>query len=129
MRVIIAGSRYKPKTRIPIRDMSLITQAISNSGWQSNITATLSGGAIGIDTLGEQWSRAHGITPMQFFPKWRGENNDSPYKPTAGFDRNELMADIADALIAVWDGESEGTLHMIDCMLELGKPVHLEIIS
>lgn len=33
------------------------------------------------------------------------------------------MAQYADALIAVWDGESKGTLHMINSMNNIGKPV------
>ena len=42
---------------------------------------------------------------------------------TAGFKRNMKMAEYADVLLAIWDGESKGTKHMIDSMLLLRKPV------
>jgi len=32
---------------------------------------------------------------------------------SAGIKRNEVMASYADALVAVWDGKSPGTKHMI----------------
>lgn len=37
------------------------------------------------------------------------------------------MAEYADGLLALWDGESKGTLHMIDCMRRLGKPYEVYI--
>jgi hypothetical protein len=40
----------------------------------------------------------------------------------AGYRRNEQMAEVADALIAFWDGESKGTKHMIDIMNNKGLP-------
>ena len=39
---------------------------------------------------------------------------------SAGFRRNEKMAEIADMLIAFWNGESHGTKHMIDICKEKG---------
>jgi len=71
-----------------------------------------------------------------FWPKWRDWNglpeykirikqgaNGRSYNALAGFNRNGEMADYADALIAVWDGKSSGTAHMIDTMHRLNKPV------
>lgn len=46
--------------------------------------------------------------PMRRFPaQWER------YGKSAGFRRNEAMAHVADALIAVWDGSSPGTRHRI----------------
>ena len=42
---------------------------------------------------------------------------------SAGFRRNEQMAEFADALIAFWDGKSHGTKHMIDTATEKGMNV------
>jgi hypothetical protein len=39
------------------------------------------------------------------------------------------MAQYADALVAVWDGESRGTDHMIGEMQKLGKPVSVHLLS
>jgi hypothetical protein len=33
------------------------------------------------------------------------------------------MAQAGDILVAFWDGVSNGTAHMIQCMRQLGKPV------
>ena len=43
----------------------------------------------------------------------------------AGPMRNKQMADYADVLIAVWDGQSKGTKNMIDQMNKLNKPVFI----
>lgn len=46
---------------------------------------------------------------VQSFPADWQKNGKS-----AGYKRNEEMAQNSDALIAFWDGESKGTKHMID---------------
>ena len=43
----------------------------------------------------------------------------------AGPIRNNEMADKADALIAIWDGQSRGTKHMIDAATKHGLRVHV----
>jgi len=81
------------------------------------ITEVVSGNARGADKLGEQWARRHGV-PIKLMPaNWADKG------PKAALIRNAEMAEYADALIAIWDGKSTGTLHMIDCMDVLGKPV------
>lgn len=47
------------------------------------------------------------------------------YDKRAGFIRNSEMADVADMLIAFWDGQSRGTRHMIQCMIDRNKPYHV----
>lgn len=98
MRTIIAGSRT-------ITNPTDISDAVHFSKFQ--ITTVLSGGAKGADFLGEQWAALHNI-PVEIYPaEWE------KYGRGAGFKRNALMATKADALIAVWDGESRGTRHMV----------------
>ena len=98
MRVIIAGSRS-------MTEAVQVTMAIAQSGFV--IREVISGGARGVDTLGEAWARTHHIPVRRFPADWRH------YGKSAGFRRNEAMAHVADALIAVWDGSSPGTNHMI----------------
>ena len=50
-------------------------------------------------------------------------------KHYAAFGRNIKMAFYADALLAIWDGKSKGTKHMIESMQELEKPVKVVILS
>lgn len=45
----------------------------------------------------------------------------------AGSYRNAEMAEYADAAIILWDGESRGTLDMIDKMRRAGKPCEIWI--
>ena len=70
----------------------------------------VSGGARGADSLGEKYSDEEGFDLEVYPAQW------DKYGKRAGFRRNEQMAEVADALIAFWDGKSHGTKHMIDIM-------------
>ena len=98
MRTIIAGSRS-------ITDYSLVELAVELSGILP--TVIISGGARGIDSLGERYAKEHNI-PLEVYPAdW------ARYGRAAGRRRNAVMAEKAEALIALWDGESPGTNNMI----------------
>ena len=110
MKVIIAGSRdgvWK----------ELVSTAVLRSGF--TITQVVSGTARGVDRWGEEYAAEHGIDVKQFPADWL------TFGKGAGYVRNEDMADYADALIAVWNGESRGTKHMIEQMKERNKPVYI----
>jgi hypothetical protein len=47
------------------------------------------------------------------------------YGKAAGYIRNETMAANAEALIALWDGRSPGTKHMIDIARKKGLKVYV----
>lgn len=99
MRVIIAGSRS-------ITNIEHVVRAVHKSGF--NITEVVEGGARGVDTLAFDYAHANNI-PVKVFPA-----NWNKYGRSAGMMRNAEMADYAEALIAIWDGKSRGTRHMID---------------
>ena len=62
-----------------------------------------------------EFGALHHDSPVKKFPAdWGGLGK------RAGYLRNEQMADYADALIAVWDGKSKGTKHMIDSAASKG---------
>lgn len=69
-----------------------------------------------MDTLGELWANENGVAIKRFTADW------GRFGRAAGHYRNSEMADYADAAIILWDGESRGTLGMIDCMRRLRKP-------
>ena len=108
MKVIIAGSRG-------ITDYTVLQSAIAQTDFLP-ITEVVSGCARGVDTLGERWAKENGI-PVSSFPA-----NWARFGRGAGKFRNADMADYCDAAIILWDGESKGTLDMIDKMRRAGKP-------
>lgn len=114
-RCIIAGSRT-------VSSLPLVCQAILNSDWLPYITELVSGCARGVDTIGEEW--ALGCSPpipiVRFPADWASHGR------SAGFLRNVLMADYSDGLIAVWDGLSPGTSHMIRTATAKGLEVYVE---
>jgi hypothetical protein len=104
VKVIVAGSR----TGIT---QDLVEKVINEFGL--DITEIVSGGARGVDTYGELWAQDRDIPITRFKPDW-GQGR------TAGKERNWDMGHYADALIAVWDGMSPGTAHMIAVAEVLG---------
>lgn len=99
MRVIIAGSRF-------ITNYDLVVDAVKESGF--NITEVVCGAANGVDSLGERYAKENNIKLSYFYADWKGLGR------AAGPKRNEQMGNYGEALIAVWDGESRGTKHMIN---------------
>ena len=68
----------------------------------------VSGGAQGADNLGQEYARENGFKLTIMKADW------NKYGKSAGYIRNQEMADYASHVIAFWDGASRGTKHMID---------------
>ncbi len=113
MKLIIAGSRS-------ITDYTVLQYAIAQSDF-SNITEVVSGCARGVDTLGERWASEQNLLVTRMRANW------GRFGQAAGQYRNWEMAEYASGLLALWDGESRGTMHMIDCMRRAGKPYEVYI--
>lgn len=113
MKTIIAGSR-------DIQNYNLVKSAVKESGFR--ITEVISGGARGVDALGEKYARDNNIPLKQFIPNW------SVFGKAAGFMRNEEMGNYADALVALWFKASHGTGHMIWYALSKGLKVYIKAI-
>lgn len=114
MRTIVAGSRT-------ILDYQLVERVIDNS----NITPSviISGTAGGVDSLGERYADEHNIQCERFPANWKR------FKNSAGYIRNCAMGDNADALIAIWDGRSNGTKHMINTAQKKGLQITLCLVD
>ena len=67
----------------------------------------VSGGAKGVDSLGEIFAKEMGLDIVVFPADWK------KYGRSAGPKRNAQMADYATHLLSFWDGESKGTKSMI----------------
>jgi len=84
------------------------------------ITRIVSGGAVGADTLGAEWSDAQGLPePIIFLPDW------TRYGRAAGPIRNQDIVDAADFVVAFWDGKSRGTRSALRYAKKVGKPAHV----
>lgn len=113
MNTIIAGSRS-------ITSRPALAAAIHHAqGRGLVIGRVLSGGADGVDRLGEQWASAHGL-PVQRIPAdWRR------FGRSAGPRRNAEMVAQAEAVVALWDGASAGTAQLVEAARRRGLAVFL----
>lgn len=107
-KVIIAGSRGFSNYKL-LREQC---NKLLREKRKTNNIIIVSGHARGADTLGEKYAQDEGFA-LEIYPaQWKKLGKQ------AGYRRNEQMAEVADALIAFWDGSSKGTKHMIDIMNE-----------
>jgi len=113
MKTIIAGSRG-------ITDYKELQKAISAGGIM--ITSVISGTAAGVDRLGEEYASEYGLPLYKYPAEW------DRYGKSAGYRRNEQMADEGEALLAIWDGTSRGTKHMIDIARRKGLKIYVHTI-
>lgn len=133
MRVIIAGSRSLDPSDEQIdaalhrlmvdHELCGITSADVPEFVASKITAVVCGDAIGSDKAGERWARSRRI-PVHHEPISE-EDVRRWGKYLAPKMRNRRMAEVGDALVAFWDGKSNGTTDMITRMVLRGKPVEV----
>ena len=114
MKTVIAGSRG-----INSR-LDLIKATIASNFY---ITEVISGGAIGVDIMGEDWARLYEVPMTRYLPDY-----NIPNPKAAPLIRNALMAQEADCAIILWDGKSTGTLNMIKNMYKLEKPVYIRMV-
>lgn len=108
MKIIVSGSRG-------ISDYKLVESTLDNfieSKDKSSIEFVL-GGARGVDSLAEQFAKTNNYRVKIIPANW------NKFGKSAGYRRNleliEYCNDTHDkVLIAIWDGRSPGTHHMID---------------
>ena len=121
MKVIIAGSRTLNKesyVNTAVAQAFNKWMAEDQENWKLYTQPEIvSGGARGVDFEGEMYAKRNKL-PLTIFPAdWDTQGKK------AGILRNIKMAEYADRLIAIWDGASKGTLHMINDMVSKKKPV------
>lgn len=114
MKVIIAGSRF-------ITDYDLLLETIKEADF--DITEVVCGAANGVDSMGERYAKENNIKLSYFYADWKTLGK------AAGIKRNEVMAGYSDGLIALWDGKSPGTKHMISYAKKKGLKVYVRNTS
>lgn len=108
MKLLIAGSRS-------IKEFDL-SPYISDE-----VHTIISGGAVGIDTLAEDFADKHNLEKIIIKPNYEMYGKAAPIK------RNEEMVKLADKVLVIWDGKSKGTNSTINFAKKHSKP--LEIVA
>lgn len=112
-RVIIAGGRaFDDYDLLQTHCLSILKDRIT-----SDRVIIVSGGAKGTDALGQRFAHEHGLY-LEIHPADWKKNGKA-----AGPIRNAEMADVANALIAFWDGQSRGTKSMIELSKRKGLAI------
>lgn len=124
MKLIIAGSReleIDASCAVSLHDLT-------------NISEVVCGMARGVDLAGKyfaenDWKQDYplcsdGQIPVKEFPAdWEVHGK------AAGSIRNKQMAEYADALLLIWDGESRGSANMKKEIQKLNKPIYEVILK
>jgi predicted Rossmann fold nucleotide-binding protein DprA/Smf involved in DNA uptake len=82
-----------------------------------NVSTIISGGASGIDTLAEDYADRHRLSKYIIRPRYDLYGRAAPIK------RNEQMVEIADAVLVIWDGSSNGAKSTIKYAEKIKKPI------
>jgi len=134
MRIIIAGSRNLGGEK----EYKLLANYMAANIDLNSVECVVCGCAKGADQLGARWAESLGIKVVRRPAKWtdltaypciKAEGSMGVYNKLAGLNRNAEMAKYASqsdgVLIALWDGKSGGTNHMISQAKKYGLRVHI----
>lgn len=85
----------------------------------SDVDVIISGGAQGVDSIAEEYADAKRLSKYIVRPRYDIYGRSAPLK------RNEQMVDMADAVLVVWDGSSEGAKHTAKYAQMKNKPLKI----
>lgn len=115
--VLVSGSRN-------IDDKSVVYQAIRESPWSPD--TIIHGDASGVDELARKYAiHTHTEYEVHEIPDWAWATIGRKCGPL----RNGYMVEQADAVVAIWDGESSGTKDTITQAEADGLPVYKVLCS
>ncbi len=106
MKLAIIGSRKCPPIDIEAQLKSIPDTIVS-------------GGAIGADTYAREFAKKKGLRLIEYFP------NYEKYGKGAPLERNKLIVEECDCLLAFWDGQSRGTKFTLDYAKKMNKPIKI----
>ena len=85
----------------------------------SEVDMIISGGANGVDSLAEEYADKKKLSKIIIRPRYDLYGRAAPIK------RNEIMVDMSDELLVVWDGVSKGTKYTVDYAKKKNKKVRI----
>ena len=110
MKLLISGSRkikeYDLSPHIP-----------------ENVDLIITGGAYGIDSIAEKYADNHKISKLILYPRYEKYGKSAPLK------RNEIMVDLADKVLVIWDGVSKGSKYTINYAKKKNKNITIIIVK
>lgn len=107
MKIAIVGSRN-------FTDMALLESTMRKHFLNEKFTV-VSGGAKGADKLAEFFCEKNNIDIEIIYPDWQ------KFGKAAGIIRNQKIVELADVVVAFWDGETKGTKNTIDSAIKKGS--------
>lgn len=120
--VAIVGSRDFPKlTQIDDRVHRLRDEWAADAFGRP--LKIVSGGARGADSRARWACKFWGVEFEEFPADWERDGRQ------AGYLRNAQLVDMADLVVAFWDGQSKGTRHTIDLALKAHKNLEVHFVS
>lgn len=133
--VIIAGSRSITGFDAEV-SVSAVMSQITAGGPTRGRYEIISGCANGIDQAGIEWAKRYDCDVAKFDPynpeDTMTEHSFNEEGKGAFFARNQEMAEYVapdGMLVAIWDGESNGTRDMIDRALDIGINVFVDVVD
>ena len=75
----------------------------------------ITGGAKGIDALAATYAKRHYIDLVEILPDYKKHKRGAPIR------RNDQIIELADMVLAFWDGKSKGTQYVINLCKKRNK--------
>ena len=126
MKVAVIGSRH-------FMNYLMVKDYLDRLNQMRRITAIVSGGASGADSLGERWADSNGVDKIIYEAEWdnltypdaiiRTNPRGKQYDAKAGMRRNILIIDNCDVVLAFWDMHSPGTRSAVQQAKKIHRPI------
>lgn len=116
VKIVIAGSRTFDNYLMLRQKMSWVEDQLTAREPFVEIEV-FDGGAMGADHYGRKWAEKCGYKVHEYPADWK------QFGKSAGYIRNEEMANDCDMVVVFWDGESKGTKHMMELAKKYEKPL------
>lgn len=122
MKVLVSGSRS-------IYDYDFVGGVLNELPW--SVDTLIHGDARGVDTMANAWAETENYPINRIdievhpIPEWVWEQ----YGSSAGPKRNTYMIEQADAVVAIWDGESNGTKDTVQKAEAAGMPLRKVVVD